>query len=43
MNRLAKHQTAVLAFAQYEEVLFTNNLAERDGAPPPHSALENQT
>jgi transposase len=34
MNRLAKHQAAVLAFAQYEEVPFTNNLAERDGAAP---------
>ena len=33
MNRLAKHQTAVLAFAQYEEVPFTNNLAERDIRP----------
>lgn len=33
MNRLAKHQTAVLAFARYEEVPFTNNLAERDIRP----------
>lgn len=33
MNRLAKHQTAVLAFAQYEVVPFTNNLAERDIRP----------
>ena len=33
MNRLAKHQTAVLAFAQYEEVPFTNNLAEREIRP----------
>ena len=33
MNRLAKHQTAVLAFAQHEEVPFTNNLAERDIRP----------
>lgn len=33
MNRLAKHQLAVLAFAQYPEVPFTNNLAERDIRP----------
>ena len=33
MNRLAKHQAAVLAFAQYEVVPFTNNLAERDIRP----------
>lgn len=33
MDRLAKHQCAVLAFAQYEEVPFTNNLAERDIRP----------
>jgi len=33
MNRLTKHQTAVLAFAQYEVVPFTNNLAERDIRP----------
>lgn len=33
MNRLAKHQAAVLAFAQHEEVPFTNNLAERDIRP----------
>ena len=34
MDRLVKHQSAVLAFAQHEVVPFTNNLAERDGAPP---------
>ena len=34
MNRLSKHQPAVLAFAQYVEIPFTNNLAERDGAAP---------
>ena len=33
MNRLAQHQEAVLAFAQYQEVPFTNNLAERDIRP----------
>lgn len=33
MNRLARHQEAVLAFAQYQEVPFTNNLAERDIRP----------
>ena len=33
MHRLAKHQAAVLAFAQYEVVPFTNNLAERDIRP----------
>lgn len=33
MNRLAKHQAAVLAFARYQEVPFTNNLAERDIRP----------
>jgi len=33
MNRLAKHQTAVLAFAQHDIVPFTNNLAERDIRP----------
>lgn len=33
MNRLAKHQAAVLAFAQYDAVPFTNNLAERDIRP----------
>ncbi|MGB3850791.1 MAG: IS66 family transposase [Tunicatimonas sp.] len=33
MNRLAKHRAAVLAFAQYETVPFTNNLAERDIRP----------
>lgn len=33
MNRLTKHQAAVLAFAQYKEVPFTNNLAERDIRP----------
>lgn len=33
MNRLTKHQQAVLAFAQHEEVPFTNNLAERDIRP----------
>lgn len=30
MERLIKHKDAVLAFAKYEEVPFTNNLAERD-------------
>jgi len=33
MDRLDKHQTAVLAFAQYKVVPFTNNLAERDIRP----------
>lgn len=33
MNRLKQHQTAVLAFAQYQIVPFTNNLAERDIRP----------
>lgn len=33
MNRLKQHQSAVLAFAQYEIVPFTNNLAERDIRP----------
>lgn len=33
MNRLVKHQSAVLAFAQYKVVPFTNNLAERDIRP----------
>ncbi|MGB3777500.1 MAG: transposase [Tunicatimonas sp.] len=33
MNRLVKHQSAVLAFAQHEVVPFTNNLAERDIRP----------
>lgn len=33
MNRLQQYQTAVLAFAQYEIVPFTNNLAERDIRP----------
>ena len=33
LNRLVKHQSAVLAFAQYKEVPFTNNLAERDIRP----------
>lgn len=30
MERLVKHKDAVLAFAKYEDVPFTNNLAERD-------------
>lgn len=30
MERLLEHRDAVLAFAKYEEVPFTNNLAERD-------------
>ena len=33
MDRLGKHQTAVLAFARYQDVPFTNNLAERDIRP----------
>ncbi len=33
MNRFKQHQGAVLAFAQYEIVPFTNNLAERDIRP----------
>ena len=33
LNRLIKHQDAVLAFAFYKEVPFTNNLAERDLRP----------
>ena len=33
MNRLTQHQAAVLAFAQYKEVPFSNNLAERDIRP----------
>lgn len=33
LNRLIKHKEAVLAFAQYENVPFTNNLAERDIRP----------
>lgn len=33
LNRLIKHQDAVLAFAFFEEVPFTNNLAERDLRP----------
>ena len=33
MDRLVKHQSAVLAFAQHEVVPFTNNLAERDIRP----------
>jgi transposase len=33
LNRLMKHQDAVLAFAFYKEVPFTNNLAERDLRP----------
>lgn len=30
MNRLVKHKDAVLAFAKYKFIPFTNNLAERD-------------
>lgn len=33
LNRLIKHQEAVLAFAFHREVPFTNNLAERDLRP----------
>lgn len=33
MDRLVKHKAAVLAFAQFEEVPFTNNQAERDVRP----------
>lgn len=33
LNRLIKHQQAVLAFAFHQEVPFTNNLAERDLRP----------
>jgi transposase len=33
LNRLVKHQQAVLAFAFYQEVPFTNNQAERDLRP----------
>ena len=33
LNRLIQHQDAVLAFAFFEEVPFTNNLAERDLRP----------
>ncbi len=33
LNRLVKHQKAVLAFAFHQEVPFTNNLAERDLRP----------
>ena len=33
MDRLVRYQSAVLAFAQYEVVPFTNNLAERDIRP----------
>jgi transposase len=33
LNRLQKYETAVLAFAQYPEVPFTNNQAERDLRP----------
>lgn len=33
LNRLMKHQNAVLAFAFHKEVPFTNNLAERDLRP----------
>lgn len=33
LNRLIKHQDAVLAFAFHKEVPFTNNLAERDLRP----------
>ncbi|MCF6332022.1 MAG: transposase [Draconibacterium sp.] len=33
VERLIKYQDAVLAFAFYEQVPFTNNLAERDIRP----------
>lgn len=33
LDRLLKHQAAVLAFAKYEEVPFTNNQGERDLRP----------
>jgi transposase len=33
LNRLIKHQHAVLAFAFHKEVPFTNNLAERHLRP----------
>lgn len=33
LNRLMKHQEAVLAFAFHQQVPFTNNLAERDLRP----------
>ena len=33
MNHLAQHREAVLAFAQYQEVPFSNNTAERDIRP----------
>ena len=33
LERLIKHQDGVLAFAQFEEVPFTNNQAERDVRP----------
>ena len=33
LNRLVKHQSAVLAFALHKEVPFTNNQAERDLRP----------